>query len=467
MGLAYRLGDKTVIRGAWGKFFVPSDLQFPSAPLQAGINFLNNLMINTVDGQQTPYNTLDNPYPNGLQAPPHRNSNYQQVLLGGNPQALFANTPNGYTQQWNFAIERQMPLGIAVEAAYSGLRGDNLPVSRPINALPDSVIAQAAADPNCNVTVSANCFLRKQVPIPVGFKGNITQGPLSSPTGTVTQNQLLRPFPQYGSISNSGNYIGISNYHALEVKVQKRMSNGGMLLGSYTFSKLMTDAEYLTAWLDSTGSAGYQDYNNPMSNYSLSSFDARQRLVVSFLYPLPIGRGQLLLHNLNSVENAIIGGWGFNGITTFQEGFPLGMSVTPNNLSTYAFQGTQRPNVVPGCAKAIGGSMYNRLGGQQSANKYFNTACFVAPPAIFTFGNESRTDNQLRQPGVANWDLSMYKSVPIHENAAFEFRVEAFNLFNRVQFGPPGTALGSTSFGLITSQYNNPRLFQVSGRFSF
>ncbi len=63
---------------------VPSDLQFPSAPLQAGVNFLNNLMVNTIDGQQTPCDTLDNPYPNGLLGPPHRNANYQQVLLGGN-----------------------------------------------------------------------------------------------------------------------------------------------------------------------------------------------------------------------------------------------------------------------------------------------------------------------------------------------------------------------------------------------
>ena len=95
---------------------------------------------------------------------------------------------------------------------------------------------------------------------------------------------MLRPFPQYGSITNSGHYIGISNYDALELKLQKRMSQRRHDSGSYTFSKLMTDAEYLTSWLDSTGTAGYQDYNNPMSNYSLSSFDARQRLVVSFLH---------------------------------------------------------------------------------------------------------------------------------------------------------------------------------------
>ena len=494
LGVAYRINEKTVVRGAWGKYIIPSDVQFPEAPLQAGINFLNNLMVSTINGEQTPNNynpttqtystanTLDNPYPNGLVSPPHRNSNYQQVLLGGNPQALYANEPNGETYQWNVAVERQLPLGIALEAAYSGLRGDNLPVSLPINALPDSVITAAFNNtlqcgngaPNYNFV--ATCPLTQSVNNP--FYPIITQGTLSK--ATVTQNQLDRPFPQYGSITNSGHYIGISNYNALEVKLQKRMSNGGQVLGAYTFSKLMTDAEYLTSWLDSTTTAGYQDYNNPMSNYSLSSFDARQRLVVSYLYPLPIGKGQLLLSNLNPTANAFIGGWGTDGIATFQKGYPLGLSDATNDLSSYAFEGSQRPMAVPGCAKKVGGNMATHLGPAFGEPSYFNTGCFasqtIAPtPAVpnpyfspFEFGTESRTDNALRTPGVANWDLSVFKDIPIHENLVFNFRLEAFNAFNRVQFGQPNVSVGNASFGSVAAtQYNNPRLLQVSGRISF
>ena len=96
----------------------------------------------------------------------------------------------------------------------------HLPISIPINPLPDSVISQAAADPNCSSGSIANCFLNVQVANP--YYPNISQGTLRNPT--VTRNQLLRPFPQYGSISNSGHYVGISNYHSLEVKLQKRMA---------------------------------------------------------------------------------------------------------------------------------------------------------------------------------------------------------------------------------------------------
>lgn len=84
----------------------------------------------------------------------------------------------------------------------------------------------------------------------------------------------------------------------------------------------------------------------------------------------------------------------------------------------------------------------------------------------FTFGNESRTDNALRQPGIANFDFSVFKKIPL-EKVVFDFRVEAFNLFNRVQFGAPVTTAGSSTEGWITSVYNNPRLPQVSGRITF
>jgi hypothetical protein len=176
------------------------------------------------------------------------------------------------------------------------------------------VISRAAGDPDCSSPSLAGCFLLSQVSNP--FYPKIKQGALANPT--ITQNQLLLPFPQYGGISNTGEYSGVSNYSALELKLQKHLPNNGTILGSYTWSKLMTNAEYLDSWLDgivglTTG--GWQNYNDPNAEYSLSSFDARQRLVVSYLYQLPIGRGQRFLPNSNAVANQLIGGWGLEGIT--------------------------------------------------------------------------------------------------------------------------------------------------------
>jgi hypothetical protein len=270
-------------------------------------------------------------------------------------------------------------------------------------------------------------------------------------------------------MGNSGDFIGISDYNALEVKAQKQMPNGGTLLGSYTFSKLMTNAEYLDSWLDGIwgySTSGWQDPNNPKGEDSLSSYDARQRLVVSYIYQLPFGSGQRFLPKLHGVANQVIGGWGLDGITTFQDGFPLGFAVNTNPISNYAFEGTQRPNVVAGCNKAGSGAIGSRLGSSASGKTYFNTACFTVP-TNFTYGDESRNDNQLRVPGTDNWDLALFKNFPIKEGATLNFRAEAFNVFNRVQFGSPNTTLQTSTFGWITSQYNFPRILQFAGRIDF
>jgi outer membrane receptor protein involved in Fe transport len=476
LGFAYRVTNNTVLRGSWGRFIVPEDVYFGGLPLNADVNSLTNSAVSTINGEQTPnnyqngvytnQNTLDNPFPNGLEAPPHRNPNYQAILLGGSTQANLPEQPNGETYQWNVAVEHQFPMGIAVTAAYVGLQGEHLPLSGPTyNAVPDNITAQAAADPNCSKGNFQSCFLLQQVKNP--YYPFITQGNLKATT--VTQSQMLRPFPQYASIgSSAGRYIGVSDYNALQMTVQKRWHNGGQVLGSYTFSKLMTNAETVTTWLDTSGGgvAGFQDYNNLPGEYSLSSSDPRQNLVVSYMYPLPIGQGQLLLPHLSSVANAFIGGWGLEGIASFRDGFPLGLSVANDVALGDVFQGTQRPNVVAGCGKQTSGSMYDRLGGAGSKTTYFNTSCFTQP-SYFSFGNESRTDNTLRTPGVDNWDMSLFKDFPVHEQMTLNVRVEAFNLFNRVQFGTPDTGLNHSTFGWITTQANNPRILQLSGRFSF
>jgi hypothetical protein len=113
-----------------------------------------------------------------------------------------------------------------------------------------------------------------------------------------------------------------------------------------------------------------------------------------------------------------------------------------------------------GCDKSISGSAQSRL------NEWFNTSCFSQPPA-FTFGSESRLDPNLRSAGINNWDFALFKTTQITERVGVQFRTEFFNLFNRVQFGQPGSAAGNPSFGVVGSQTNNPRLIQFALRAMF
>ena len=165
--------------------------------------------------------------------------------------------------------------------------------------------------------------------------------------------------------------------------------------------------------------------------------------------------------NASRFTDAAIGGWGVEGVTTIQEGFPLHITVNSSNLNA-AGAGGQRPNVVAGCNPSKSGSITSLLG------EYFNTSCFTQP-AAFTFGNESRTDPTLRSPGEANWDFSAFKNFNLtpEGRAHLQFRAEFFNIFNRVQFGYPGQSLGSSSFGVITTQANSPRLVQFALKLAF
>ncbi len=104
--------------------------------------------------------------------------------------------------------------------------------------------------------------------------------------------------------------------------------------------------------------------------------------------------------------------------------------------------------------------MQNRL------TQYFDISAYSVPPA-FTYGNSSPTSPNLRAPGIANYDMSLFKSFTLTERIRAQLRFEAFNLFNRVQFAAPGTQAGSTSFGIISAQQNTPRELQVALKILF
>jgi hypothetical protein len=187
---------------------------------------------------------------------------------------------------------------------------------------------------------------------------------------------------------------------------------------------------------------------------------------VSYVLDLPFGQGRKYLANVDGALNNLVGGWGIDGVTTFQRGFPLVVSNGQTN-DAVLFGAGSRPNVMPGCGKALYGAAIDRLG------QWFSTTCFAAP-ANFTFGNESRVDASLRSDGVSNFDVAAFKRILFgtDRRAGLEARVEFFNLFNRPQFGPPNTACCSANnanFGVVTSTApgTNPRLVQFALKLFF
>jgi hypothetical protein len=220
--------------------------------------------------------------------------------------------------------------------------------------------------------------------------------------------------------------------------------------------------------LESGGTGGIQDNNNLPGEYSLSSNDVPQRLIISYVLDLPFGHGKAFAGNLSPIMDKVVGGWGVDGVTLLQKGFPVNISANVNNY-VGQFSAGLRPNVIPNCDKATSGSADARVrSGLAGGNGWINASCF-SQPAPYTFGNESRVDPSLRAQGPANFDFALFKNTNFGpgEKLGFQFRTEFFNLFNHPQFGPPGSSFGTSSFGQITSQVNNPRLIQFAGKIIF
>ena len=464
IGFAYNPANNMVIRGGYGILFLPVTASFNLSPYNSPVNLSTTTMTTTLDGGKTPYlgTTLSNPFPTGFVSPPGHNQAYVDNLIGQGFQSPQPNMPNAYAQQWNLDIQRQIGSGLMVDVGYAGARGLHLPVNtQNINQLPDQYNSMGSA---------------LLTPVKNPFYGVIpaSAGVLGQPT--ILQGYLLKPFPQYLYVSSIGGNIGETSYNALQIKIQKRMAHG-VLLVAYAWSKFMGTTDTQTPFDESASSAtgggsgaeyvgganGLQDNNNIRGEKSLEGFNVPNRLVFSYVYELPFGKGQKFLAGLHGVAGKLVSGWSVNEITTFQDGFPLAFyDATQNTLiGTFSSgKGATRPNYIGGCNPVINGSATSRL------TEWFNTSCFT-PPGTFSYGNEPRVDPKLRWAGVNNFDLSVNKTTQITERVKLAFRAEAFNLFNRVQFGPPGESVGTASFGVVSGQFNTPRVIQFGMRLSY
>ncbi len=463
VGFAYSPNEKSVIRAGFGLSYLPNTVAFSLGPYNNPPNSATTTMNVSNDGNANPNlsTTLSNPFPNGILSPPGRNQAALDALAGQGIQSPLPNTSYPYSEQWNVGFQRQFGRGLVVDAGYVGTHGVSLPLySINHNQLPSQYIAQGKA------------AMTKLVPNP--FFGKL---PSTSVLGgaTIAQGYLLRPFPQYLYVTEDAPSIAGSKYEALQVRVEERFKSAGVLLVSYTHAHLEGTADTLTGYLEGSrfgvgGASGIQDNNNVAGEYSRSSFDIPDRGVISYTLGLPFGRGKAFLGNANALVNGIIGNWTVNGIFTFQSGLPIAFQYSsPNTLETLFAAGNagpglpagvSRPDYVAGCKKSISGAPKDKL------TKYFNTACFVKSDD-FAFGNEPRVDSDLRAQGINNIDLSIAKKIQFTDRYGLDFRVESFNLFNRTQFAPPNAQVDVNTYGTVTSQVNQPRLLQLSGRVNF
>jgi len=419
LGMAYRIGDNWVVRAGYGLIFfeqsgITTPFTMPQFPFIQTVGQQSQDNVNAafaLSGGPTVQVTAPNP-----------NSGLGQGVFG-----VDRSNGSGYSQQRNLTVGKSFRDTWNVEVAYLGSKNTRLGIpDANINQLPTQYLSMGAA-------------LLTRVPNP--YFGSI---PASSSLGgaTITQQQLLRPFPRFTTVALFRDNVGNSTYNAVAVKLEKRLSRGLTMNAAYTFSKLIDDASTVFSQTIFTGpvltSTGAADAYNRHLERDVSSGDIPHVFALGWTYDIP------RLWKISGVQIA--------GLIRLQSGDAVPITQATNNNSSLGFA-VQRPNRV--------GDPNNFAA--RSVARYFDTSAFTAAPQ-FVIGSSSR--NPVRGPGLQEADLMIGKTFPIREKVSLELRAEAFNVTNTPPLGDPNGSFGSAAFGSITSA-GNPRVFELVGKIRF
>jgi len=419
VGVAYRISDNWVVRSGYGLVY------FEQSGITTPFTIPQFPFVQTV-GQQSADNLTGafglSSGPSVQVSAPNPNSGLGQGVFSTD-----RNNGSGYSQQWNFTVQRTIGRDWNVEVSYLGSKNTRLGIpDANINQLPSQYLSMGAA----LLTRVANPYF-----------GQI---PASSSLGaaTIAQHQLLRPLPRFTNVALFRDNVGNSSYNAAAIKLEKRLSHGLTVNAAYTFSKLIDDASSVFSQTIFTGpvlnSTGSADAYNRHLEKDVSSGDIPRVFALGWVYDIP--------------RLWKIAGWQVAGLLRIQAGDAVPVTQATNNNSALGYA-VQRPN-------RIGDP--NQFDGR-SVVKYFNTANFTAAPQ-FVIGSSSR--NPVRGPGLQNADLMIGKTFRITERWNLDFRAEAFNVSNTPPLNDPNGSFGSAAFGSITSA-GNPRVFEFVGKVHF
>jgi hypothetical protein len=243
--------------------------------------------------------------------------------------------------------------------------------------------------------------------------------------------------------------MGVTDYHAGVLKLEKRFSSGVSFLSTYTWSKNIGNLDANAG--DLGDDQQYSDYYNRRLDKGPEGLDINHRFTWSSVYELPWGRGRRWL--TSGALSQILGGWTIGAISTMQTGGPFTVTTQTNTTNVFS-SGAQRANVLRNP---------NLPNSEKRLDRWFDTSAFQAPEP-FTFGNAGR--GIVRGDGRINFDFSLSKTFYVRENVSIQLRGETFNAFNHPDFGLPGRSLGGPGFGVISSA-TDARVTQLGLRIGF
>jgi hypothetical protein len=311
---------------------------------------------------------------------------------------------NQYVQEWNLAVQHQFGRAVSLDLAYVGNKVDHIVESYSINDPP---------------------------PGPGSVQGR-------------------RPIPQWSTMGINNFSLG-ANYNALQAKLETRAWHGSTLLTAYTYGKCLSDGAFSTQTRE--------EPNYGISYYGVCSYNLTHNLIISYVYALPIGKGQAFLGSVPGWANAFIGNWQISGVTTIQSGLPFTATISTDTANTGV--GSQRPNIAGKPTMVKKPSCWFFISKNPACTALDPTApnTFTIP-AQYTYGNGGVYT--LRADDLVQFDVAALKSFRFGETKSLELRGEFFNLFNRPTFAAPSTNIDSSSGAQVTSTLNTSREVELS-----
>ena len=409
------LGGETVFRGGFGVFY---HTYGATGVQQPGFS-QSTPFVPTLDGFLTPAATLSSPFPNGILAPVNDGRGLDQNL-GLSLTYTNPAVSQPYSRRYTLGVQHQLTPGTVVEVTYSGSQSRLLPVNLDLNYVPAEYLS--TSDTRDQATIN-----RLSANIPNPFQGLLPGSALNGPT--VTFEQLLRAYPQYTGLQATQMNLGTSDHHAVSFTVQRRFADGMQLLATYTRSQMFEATSKLNA--------SDRDLERRLANE-----DRPNRLVLSGVYAMPFGTGGRLGATAPALVRAVISGWTVSGIYTYQSG----------------------PVLTWGNVMYLGGDLQWQ---PRNLDRAFNTDAFNTNPSQQLDRNIRTLPSdfgRVRSDGISTLNAALIKNTSLGSGLNLQLRAEAFNLFDRVQFGAPVMAPTNSNFGQVVSQVNAPRSVQFAVR---
>jgi len=447
---AYSLNEKTVLRGGFSRSFTPVRAVGGSTHFQGFVQIYDTPQADPQGFRPTFFLAQgfpDWPRPPFLRAD-FNNYNSQPWWQGNEVNRSPENL------SYTFNVQRQMGNNMVAEVGWNYVRGTHLQAGLLNYNQLDYRNLPAALSP---FTAEGRTLLNSAVTSAQAQAAGVRL-PFASFRQTLSTAWSLRPFPQFAEIDTAGGVgdrSGHSKYHALVMKLEKRYSSGFTVLGSYVFSKILTDAD--SAWV---GGRAMDHYNRQLE-FSIGQLDQTHNMKLSYVYELPFGKGRRYLAG-GGISDAVLGGWSVGGVHTYSSGTPINIGTT---IGFPIFAGGNRATITS--YEDWRAPFSGRF--DPFRDRYINRAVFPTQPTD-RLGNMTRYNPNFRFLANLNENISLQKRFNIvGERFYAQLRGEAFNLLNRTQWGPSGggQTLQDPNFGVWQNQINTPRRLQIALKLYF